>query len=165
MRSLLARHGLCGAAFCLIVLTVGTGVTALAQDVSLLHHRVRVTTAADSAQQETRYAGLVTALANDTLTLVRKGVVRAVPLPAVRRLEVSRGRRGYARTGALIGAGLGVVAGLAAVGADDGQGSTGAGIVVVPLGAALYGGVGALIGTFVRRERWEVVPLDPFRVP
>jgi hypothetical protein len=84
-----------------------------------------------------------------------------VPLDIVRRFEVSRGTRSAAPQGAGVGAILGAIVG-AWVAGRQGPGDVllrGAGI-----GIAAGVGAGALIGTQVRTDRWQVVPLDRVRV-
>lgn len=136
------------------------GMSASAQSSAVLHQRVRVTTAPYSGF-EVRHVGVVTSLEADTLRLVGDGMARAIPFEAIRRLELSRGRRGRPLIGALVGAGMGVAIGVSTVGRDD----AGVGVVVVPLSMGLYGGLGALIGMAFRTERWETVPAEPLRRP
>ncbi|MCH7717632.1 MAG: hypothetical protein IH876_16010 [Gemmatimonadetes bacterium] len=98
----------------------------------------------------------------------------AVSLASVKRLEVVRGRKSNAATGAGIGLVVGMVAG-AVIGyasyeecegfcmfAPAGRGET------AVFGAALFGlgGIvfGALIGASSKTDRWEEVPLDRLRV-
>lgn len=160
----LSRIRRCLAALLTVTALMAPGAITLAQSPSLLHHRVRVSTALGSGEQA-RYVGLVVAQESDTLRVHTGNGTQAISWNAIRHLELSRGRRGHGRLGALIGAGVGVAFGLATVGSDDGQGSTGAGVVIIPLGAGLYGGLGALIGSLIRKERWKEVAVEQFRRP
>ena len=97
--------------------------------------------------------------ADDTSVVLSEGWV--VPRSAITQMEVSAGRRSYAKAGALIGAAaLGFAAGLT-------PDSSCSGIVCVDypkevgvaVAAALGAGLGALIGTAVTKsETWMVVP-------
>lgn len=148
----------CAVLLGLVVVEVPLG----AQESPVLNRRVRVSTP-QAAGGEPRFVGTATALRMDTLIVSGSDTVRAFPLSTIVSLDVSRGRRGHAFVGALVGAGIGVLAGAAAAGEDDGQGSTGTGVILVPLGAAIYGGLGALIGSLIRRERWEPIPVESVR--
>lgn len=133
------------------------GTPASAQTPSVLYQRVRVTTA--NAGREVRHVGVATSLAADTLVVAGEGLARAVPVGAIHRLEISRGRRGRSLLGALVGAGIGLGVGLSTVGRDD----AGVGVVVVPLSTGFYAGLGALVGLAFRTERWEAVPAEQFQ--
>jgi hypothetical protein len=128
--------------------------------------RVRVTTVPASPG---RRIGILVSLDRDTLRWSRWDTtsVIAVPVASVARLERSTGRRSNtgrgAMIGGLIGAGFGLFLGIAAstdnsgwweVGADDIAAVT----AIVGAGGA---GVGALIGSLSKRDRWEPVPLTP----
>lgn len=105
-------------------------------------------------------AGTLTAISGDSITVLPTGGVHQVmPLQAVTRFEVSRGRRGHARTGLAVGAIVGVVA-LVAFG-DDCEDTyvtdCDAVAPLAPLAIAFYGGLGALVGHWIKTERWERV--------
>jgi hypothetical protein len=126
--------------------------------------RVRVT-AAGAAEPLT---GTLAFQDATTIALLRApGDTALVPLHAVERLEVSRGRRSNAgrglRRGALIGAAVGAVLGVALM-ADDG-GYFDYGAEAIPLGAAggaMYGSViGLVVGALSRSEQWAEVPARP----
>ena len=95
------------------------------------------------------------------LAVVRSpGDTAIVPLTALTRMDVSRGRQSNvlrgARAGALIGAGAGVLLGLVAMADDDSYFDYGA--EVVPFGALgggfIGGTIGLLIGSVTTSERW-----------
>jgi hypothetical protein len=78
---------------------------------------------------------------------------------SITRLEISRGRRGHARTGLLLGA----VLGLAAVALRDlgcepdcGEDKPSGGFIAAAVGGGAL--LGAGIGAVVRSERWEPLP-------
>jgi hypothetical protein len=126
-------------------------------------HRVRVVAVTDVGEAA-RMVGLAS-LRADTLRLATEAGVRPIPVEAVRRLELSQGRRGHGRVGGLLGAGVGLAAGLTAVPESDGEGSTGVAGLLVPLSMAMYGGLGMLIGSWIRTERWEDVPVERLLEP
>ena len=96
----------------------------------------------------------------------------AVLLASVNRLEVVRGRKSNAATGAGIGLVVGIVAGAVfgyasfeeCVSFCIGPGREGVAILVATifgLGGAV---VGTLIGSAVKTDRWQEVPLDRLRL-
>ena len=84
-------------------------------------------------------------------------------------LDVSQGRRSHAGLGAgiglLVGAGVGALIGS---GCDVIEGPVSSEAGCIAIGAAVFGGAGALVGAvtgaLVRTERWAEVPLDRLRV-
>ena len=159
-------------------------VSATAQVPVRLGERVRVTghfcqfySNCLGGQPEHR-VGTFVAWKSDTLVVQSNGDILALPLDSVTRLDVSWGRKTNTGKGAGIGLVLGGLAGafiglasheecvprgwFSCIGPDFG--SEGA-----ALGGALLGGlgglvVGALIGSAVKTDRWEEVPLDRLRV-
>ena len=112
------------------------------------------------------FVGTVTQWRVDTLTgAAESGAPFSTPLSNVARLEVSAGTKGHARTGALIGGGIGAALGLVAVIAvatDDVPGewfepTTGETAVGAVLLTATGAGLGALIGALNRSEDWQDV--------
>jgi hypothetical protein len=113
--------------------------------------------------------GTVVAFQADSLMVQGDTKSWRLSLASITRLDISQGRR--SRAG--LGAGIGLLVG-AGVGALIGSGcdaivvpvSSEAGCVVV--GAAVFGGAGALVGAvtgaLMRTERWAEVPLDRLRV-
>jgi hypothetical protein len=106
-----------------------------------------------------------------SLRLLDGGYLNAWPLASVTRLEVSRGRKSNGGTGALYGfmAGFGVGAiwgGIAGEGYMGDAHISAAGSVV--FGGLYVGAIGAigglLVGTFIKTDRWEEVPLDRLQV-
>ena len=91
----------------------------------------------------------------------------AVALSEVLHVErkVSRSRSGGAARGALWGAGVGAVVGALVLLMDEGCEGSGCWEVNLPMGAAIFGGLGAsvgvLIGAALPGSRWEPVPLEP----
>ncbi len=129
--------------------------------------RVRVTTSAEPASE---LVGAVEAWGPASVTVREESaepLATQVPLSDVARLEMSRGSQGHAGTGAWIGGGIGLAAGVAlaifAAGADDdgldNLGGTSGVILGVGATTALGAGVGALIGSAVRTERWEEISI------
>lgn len=116
---------------------------------------------------EPRVKGLLVAWENDRLVVRPHGeeTDRTIPLANVEEVELYAGMKRNAGRGALIGggvgAGFGLVAGVAA--ASDDSGLIDFGAEIIPLSAALFGGVGAgvgaLLGDAFSTERWVTVPL------
>ncbi len=101
--------------------------------------------------------------------------VREVRLASVRRLEVSAGDRSYGRVGAAAGFLAGAIGTWVIVhrggstslcdrSANQDAINTRECLGVAALGGLAGAGVGALIGGFIRTERWEAVPLERLRV-
>lgn len=122
----------------------------------------------------TTHYGSLARLGPDTIFLIDDETrsMAATPLSSVGRFEISRGRHGRAGRGALIGfiAGTTLGAGLTLLGcgADKCESSGGdwAGFFALTMGVAggLAGtGVGAIIGSFIKTERWEEIPLARLR--
>jgi hypothetical protein len=116
----------------------------------------------------------VLALKADTLVLDAEDRVETleVPLSLVKKVEVSRGQKSNAGSGALkvglIGASIGAVLGSAAWLGSDSDDFIEIGPEAVAVGAAVLGGVGAfaglLIGAATVSDRWEDVPLNEIYV-
>lgn len=128
--------------------------------------RIRVTTSAPSR----RVTGTLIDVGGDSLRLaVGKQDTVGVPLPAVTRLEESRGRSANYTKGALIGGGAGLALGLgvgllADFGRSLGCESTsctsnlGGALAIGGLaGAGVGAGVGALLAGAFPTERWQPV--------
>lgn len=108
-----------------------------------------------------RVTGIVSRFGPDSIVLrvSEESAPRVIPRSAVQRLEVSTGRRGHARTGALVGLALGAAT-LALC--DDSDSfyqycPQGAGEVALWVGASA--GWGALIGLLVRSDRWQEIAI------
>ncbi len=116
----------------------------------------------------------VLAFKADTLVLDAEDRVAPleVPLSLVKKVEVSRGQKSNAVSGALwgglVGAAFGAILGVAAWSGSDSDDFISFGPEAVAVGAGVLGGVGAgvglLIGAATRSDRWEEVPLDRLRV-
>jgi hypothetical protein len=128
--------------------------------------RVRVTTTPSSPG---RRIGNLVSLDRDTLRWSRRDTasVITVPITSVARLERSTGRRSNTGRGALIGgligAGFGLFLGIAASTDNSGWWEVGAEDVaaVTAIVGAGGAGVGAIIGSLSKRDRWEPVLLTP----
>lgn len=98
-------------------------------------------------------------------------VVSAVSIASITKLEVSQGLRSNrdrgARTGALIGAGAGLLVGITAAGFDYG-GWWDPGAEVIPativIGAAWGAVVGLVVGSLSQRDDWQEVPVASLRL-
>ncbi|MEJ2547740.1 MAG: hypothetical protein P8125_07955 [Gemmatimonadota bacterium] len=88
----------------------------------------------------------------------------ALELSEMAKLEVSRGMKGNAGTGALIGAGVGllgsIVAGVLIDFEDDTYGVARLSLMVVPLGGMA---LGAITGALIRTEKWQELPIPGSR--
>jgi hypothetical protein len=114
--------------------------------------------------------GMVVEMDDRSLVVAHEGRPVRVRRDDIARLDVSSGRRGQARKGALIGAvvGAGVFAGVprdeyCVDYFDDGEPCPGRAEMIGTgaLGGALWG---ALIGHFVKTERWSPVAADRRRI-
>ena len=113
--------------------------------------------------------GRLLRLAPGTLGVVddERGAIATVPDATVIRVQTSPGPRRHARTGFLIGAAIGATAMLAVTSGPEADCGwyTSAPCTVgtragwAALGGAVYGGMGALIGHFVRTEKWSDTPV------
>ncbi|HEY3280393.1 MAG TPA: hypothetical protein VGJ83_07750 [Gemmatimonadales bacterium] len=145
---------------CCLMLSVTPCLSANAQLIPPPLHqgqRVRVTAPASSPA---RITGTFIGIRSDSVVVAGPEGERAVPRSAVLRLDVSRGPKTNAGTGALIGMGVVGAAGLVACGgcfaSDDGGGAN----FLLVLFPSLAGGalIGVLIGSGVHSDRWEPVP-------
>ena len=126
--------------------------------------RVRVTAPSIDMNRSVR---TVAALETDTLVLNTDERANAlqVPLADVTKLEVHRGKKSGARTGALIGLAFGGgVTLLASFNEDCADNCLALAFVSVPILGGATAGLGALIGLAIQTDRWEAVPLDDIRV-
>lgn len=111
-----------------------------------------------------RQAGQLVWFDVDSLVLASTNAQRwVVPSLAITQLEASQGRRGHAGRGFLIGAGVGLVAGLIGIsgeGTCTGSGNYGEFCAIIVTGSTLAGGfLGLLFGDIARTERWATIPL------
>ncbi len=169
MRSTLLRfsHSVAFAA----VLAHSAAIPLAAQDTTALHAnaRVRVMTVGSDRWVTGK---LLAPPADSVKLLARDTVPMVLATSSLARPEVSRGMRRQTKRGMWIGAGMGFVAGFVlgfatyeectgfCVG-DPGQ--SGTGFVAGVLGSALGLGIGALIGSSSKGERWSPVPLGGSR--
>jgi hypothetical protein len=116
------------------------------------------------------HEGIVLALKPDTLLLdVRVATAPlALPLASVKSLKVKRGRKSRARLGAgiggLIGMGAGAQMGEAFCGSSEDEECIGARLSGGLIGIVALGAIGAAVGSSIKVDRWEEVPLDQLRV-
>jgi hypothetical protein len=124
--------------------------------------RVRVKT---STVPDVWRTGTVESWNRDTLELTVEGKwSRVIPLPELVSLEISRGSRRNTGKGALAGgiagAAFGTISSIAIAVADPIEGGGFGTYAVFTVGTAAIGaGIGALIGSLVKSERWEEVPV------
>jgi hypothetical protein len=179
----------CLAMLCAAVLCLRGGPSAAEEPTSdptvpLVTPNMRVRLEASGAE---RVMGTVVSLDHEILTLRldqpgwQAAELRRIRLPEITQLEIARSTGRQTRKGALIGGGVGLaldvaVVALLSAGTNAREPATptlvstttasGEGSVVVffltpiAVGAAL----GALIGSAIRGQRWEPVPLAPKRV-
>lgn len=142
-------------------------MTAVVQ--SALGERVRLTYRPGPHARVERFVGRLTQANSDSLSVHGDDHSIVVPLPRVDQLEISRGQTSHTGTGALVGLiGGGVILGaIAASSASECEGLCIGPTEPEPLFliGALVGGlggaaVGALMGSAIRVDRWEQVPLD-----
>ncbi len=118
--------------------------------------------------------GTVVVMTNDSIVLAAgaQGAHRAIRRDLMTQLDVPQGRSSHPWRGAVVGAvTLGSLTYASVVAICDPRGSppvcsiTDAGLVGVSLaGAAVGGGLGAIVGLAFKTDRWEEVPLDQLRV-
>jgi hypothetical protein len=135
--------------------------------------RVRVFLAPDPASRPSHpsppVVSTVLELRDDAIFLRARGRERReIPFTSIRRLEVSRRHYSKSGTGALIGLGVGIVGGAAAVllsGEDfeQAEGGTNYGgfvaLAAAVVGGGVFAGIGALVGKAVHGDEWQPVPL------
>jgi len=147
----------------LVLLAFAPSTDAIAQELTLQPgQRVRVTVPSRDLHKH-----------EDTFREIRGDILVLEsmwsPLPEVTRLDVYRGRKSAAGTGALIGAAVGFTLGAiggAAMCSDpffDCEPVAGA-VLMGTLTGALASGLGALVGLAIQSDRWDEVPLDRVRV-
>jgi hypothetical protein len=111
----------------------------------------------------------------DTVALAVAGTTTSYGLNALRRLEVSRGRRSHwlagAGVGFLVGAGAAVAVlysggstSLCNQSANQDAMSSGECIGLTALGGLAGAGLGAVIGSRLRSERWQDVSIERLRI-
>jgi hypothetical protein len=125
--------------------------------------RVRVTLPPLPTRTRPRlFTGSLVELREQVISMGRRRDTLTFALDSVLILEVSRGRETRERTGALVGAGLGLIAGFA-IGhlrhpaADDP--TTGQILTITVIGGFVGTGLGVVVGRHLETDRWERVPL------
>ena len=111
-----------------------------------------------------RETGIVIGTAGDTLVLATNGGrdTLAVSAGAIDRLELSQGTSSRSGAGMVYGGLIGLGAGVVGLGVLlSGNDCSGCAVLLaVPVGTMIVGGgIGAVVGAFIRGERWEPVPL------
>lgn len=145
-----------------VVLLAALGVRAAAAQVA---PGTRVRVHVDSPPPPRVVIGTVGAIDADTLSLAPAGggAVEHIPVAAIGRLEVSRGKSVVA-SHVIIGAGVGLLVG-GAVGAATSSCAPGQWLcfqgLAVMGGALLGGAAGAVVGALIKGEKWQTVPLQP----
>ena len=146
----------------MIAMLVAAAGNVSAQIVAAEGSRIRVKTA------DSKSVGTLTEKTEQQLTLrLENGSVIRVPWVNVERLDVSLGKSGNVGKGALIGLGAGVLVGIV-VAQNDCEGSSFVfesetectGFAALAHGVIGLAG-GALVGAFVKTERWKEVDTDP----
>ncbi len=107
-------------------------------------------------------------LRGDTLVVTADSTMYC-PLASVTRLDVHQGRKSEWKTGLIVGAFVGAIgggiAGYVLETIDEYSPEYALPVAGGALaGAAVVGGLGAGIGTFIKADRWEEIPLDRLRV-
>ncbi len=116
-----------------------------------------------------RVEGTVVSMDEMSLTVSKDARVPVkIPRQAVTELELSAGRHRRALKGMLIGAGIGLAAGLAAPSLNcfdcSSSPTTSDKLAVGSLFALVGAAYGAGIGALVKSDRWKHVPLERIRV-
>ena len=140
--------------------------------------RVRISKRPKSERYGDPIIGSVTDQRMDTLVVLVEGAGRVIriPLSSVKRLEVVTGRKSKAGAGALVGLVTGAITGAllgnywGSVSCSGTYGFTiclekGEAAALSALGFGLAGaGLGALVGSFIKVDRWETIPVDELRI-
>ena len=144
----------------LLVIALAMPVAVAAQErVPAPEARVRVTT------DDGRFVGKWLGRTGDSLSIMdSRNEPMGFAAVSVRNLEVSAGRKRQTGSGAIVGLATGFVGGLitAAVLCNDGCGDLHGFVLVAVGGIGAAGGllIGAIVGSQIRTERWESVPLN-----
>lgn len=133
----------------------------------------RVITAGDTVQLQVAQRGPVVrgvvrqATAGQLLMIDRAGAERQFAPGEITSLRLLQGRRSASGRGALIGLAIGGTIGMAGgiAATADQSGLITFGPEVIPVAAAFFGGggalVGAIIGSFIKRDHWVQAQLPP----
>ena len=135
--------------------------------------KVRVTA---PEQLTTKTTGIVTGINRDSLQFMHRDSIFQVSLSPIQRLEVSTGKKSSAGRGALIGAGsLGLTMGLLMLSTDETCSSGDVWCMDLfsrsdsfklgLISGGLLGGLsGAIIGHFIKRDRWKKIELEALTI-
>jgi len=148
-------------ALCMALLVPPGTVIADSPEAPVPGIRVRITAPHLSSRP---LIGTLTALEGDALSLSLEGRPEPITVPrtAVTKWEVSQGRQSHAGRGALWGLLAGAAAGVALAAADDADGGWYA--VAGAFCGGAGAGVGALVGSLHKTERWEEVEKKSLRI-
>ena len=121
--------------------------------------RVRVTMQVPAGME---YVGSLESWDAESLSLAGSGGPPGrLELSELAKLEVSRGMKGNAGTGALIGAGVGLVGGIVA-GILFSPENDDYGLVYMSIAMSTFVGataIGAVTGAFIKTEKWQELPI------
>ena len=121
--------------------------------------------------------GTVRSVRGDSLVLRQKSsggreVLLALPQSSIRSMQVRTSSKGHGDQGAVVGAVVGMIAGAAigvyvsqpifgsSSGSESGSGSAAAVLGGAALGGVVFAGLGGMIGSLIRSDKWEELPLD-----
>lgn len=150
----------------LVSLTVaamlGAAATGVAAQDSLVRVGERVRLSTDSGAM---HVGFVAVATPDVIeVLEQQGSRASVPVSTVTRIEVSRGQKSNIQLGAGLGFAAGALGTIAYCQLVDRGGcelfSDDITLQLALIYGALNGVVGGIVGSFIKTDRWEDVPLD-----
>jgi hypothetical protein len=148
----------------LAVLTSGS--LAMAQESADLAPGARIRVTAPGAGR-VQVVGNILTLDEKAITIVNDGQPVKVPRELITRLEVSWGRKRHVLPALLIGAAVGGLLGAASpLCSSDlyGQTTCLSRGELIGYGIAGGAGTGAIVGAFVKSDKWVELPVDRFRV-
>lgn len=127
-----------------------------------LDSHVRATVEPDEKEDRLRYVGRLAGWEAASLRVEepKLGLI-TIPRNQLASLEVQRGEKKHTLAGALIGAAAGAAIGFAIGSSLDDDFCWPCSVAfTTPVGAVVGGGAGALVGSRIRTDRWEPVPVD-----
>lgn len=145
---------------CSTALLLAVASALSASDTTFVHQGSRVNVY-PATQGTNPVIGTVVDVALDTMIVLSEGEeVLTYHSSDLSKIEVSEGEKKKTFLGLWAGAGVGLATGLIMCGADEANCETWSGTgdataAVLLLTTVLGGGVGALVGSFIKTERWE----------